>query len=155
MPLTKRPWSVLAVPARALIPLLLPGERGPMNNGSNGRPADPLAGSTKPLTETFTITAVRGGTPGPYGADLTRLPNGPFSTEDDLHWRLGLLFPLREWLDAHGAMTSGSGVWVHVLSHDERPEDVAEAGPVDGTVIGACRVTTTMDGRPRAFSGLG
>lgn len=96
-------------------------------------------------TETTRITIVRGGRRCPcYGQDLSDLPNGPFSTDADLQWRLGVLFPLRDWLMEHGAFESGSGIWVRAVSSGERPEDVAEAGPVVGTVIASCELETTM-----------
>lgn len=96
--------------------------------------------------ETFRITLVQGGDPCAYCEDLTDLPNGPLSADHDLQWRLGLLFPLREWLDVHGAFTSGSGVRVHNVCLTERPEDIAEAGPITGRIIDTCEVTTSIRG---------
>lgn len=95
-------------------------------------------------TETLTVSIVQGGSPGAYGDDLSDIPNGPFSCSSDLQWRLGLCVPLRDWLEAHGAFTPGAKVWVRVVSDREDPAEVAADGPIEGRVVDACRITTTV-----------
>lgn len=78
-------------------------------------------------TQTYRVDIIHNGAPGEFTKDMTKVAkSADFMAEHDMAALLGILDPLRDWLENHGALTPGSRVLVRVLPDDIAPEILAE-----------------------------